>query len=130
VDTGTARFRTFRGANHELFHAWPRAADFLPAIAGFRPGDTPRYLPLFERMRERRDYVSDGCQFTLRQASTAALRRSTTSARLRTKAVTMYREQLDRRRGRRARDAPACCPGHRPMTAAATEATLPLEEVV
>ena len=42
-----------------------KAADFLPAIAVLRPGDTRRYLPLFERMLERGDYISDGCRFAL-----------------------------------------------------------------
>ena len=65
VDTGTARCRTFRELSYELLRGTLKVADFLPAIAVFRPGDTRRYLPLFERMRERRDYVGDGCRFTL-----------------------------------------------------------------
>ncbi len=65
VDTGTTRCRTFRELSYELLRGTLKAADFLPAIAVFRPGDTRRYLPLFEPMRERTDYVSDGCRFTL-----------------------------------------------------------------
>jgi hypothetical protein len=65
VDTGTTRCRTFRELSYELLRGTLKAADFLPAIAVFRAGDSRRYLPLFEPMRERGDYVSDGCRFTL-----------------------------------------------------------------
>jgi hypothetical protein len=65
VDTGTTPCRTFRELSYELIRDRFKARDFLPAIAVFRPGDSRRYLPLFELMRERRDYVSDGCRFTL-----------------------------------------------------------------
>jgi 4-amino-4-deoxy-L-arabinose transferase-like glycosyltransferase len=65
VDTGSTPCRTFRELSYELLRGTGKAGDFLPAIAVFRPGDTRRYLPLLERMRERRDYVSDCCRFTL-----------------------------------------------------------------
>jgi hypothetical protein len=65
VDTGTTCCRTFRELSYELLRGTHKAADFLPAISVFRPGDSRRYLPLLERMRERRDYVSDDCRFTL-----------------------------------------------------------------
>jgi hypothetical protein len=65
VDTGTTPCRTFRELSYELIRGRLKARGFLPAIAVFRPGDSRRYLPLFEPMRERRDYISDGCRFTL-----------------------------------------------------------------
>jgi hypothetical protein len=42
-----------------------KAAHFLPVVTVFRSGGSCRYLPLFERMWERRNYVSDGCRFAL-----------------------------------------------------------------
>ena len=65
VDTGDALHRTFREANYDILRKQSTLADFLPAIAVFMPGDSRKYLPVFEPMRERRDYVSDGCRFTL-----------------------------------------------------------------
>ena len=65
VGTGTTRCRTFREVSYELLRGTPKAAYFLPAIAVFRPGNSRRYLPLFERMRQRRDCVSDGWRFTV-----------------------------------------------------------------
>jgi hypothetical protein len=64
VDTGAARLRTFREVNYEILRKQSTLSDFLPAIAVFTPGDSRNYLPVFEPMRERRDYVSDGCRFT------------------------------------------------------------------
>jgi len=65
VDTGTTRCGTFREVSYELVRGRTRLADHLPAIAVFMPGDPRGYPPLFEHMRERRDYVSDGCRFTI-----------------------------------------------------------------
>jgi len=65
VDTGATPCRTFREVSYELLRGRAGPADFLPAIAVFMPGDSRRYSPLFEPMRERRDYVSEGCRFTL-----------------------------------------------------------------
>jgi hypothetical protein len=65
VDTGSTPCRTFRELSYELPRGTLKTAYFLPAIAVFRPGDSRRYLPLFDRMRERRDYVIGGCQITL-----------------------------------------------------------------
>jgi hypothetical protein len=65
VDTGTTLCRTFREVSYELLRGRIRPADFLPAIAVFMPGDSRPYSPLFEPMRERHDYVSAGCRFTL-----------------------------------------------------------------
>jgi hypothetical protein len=65
VDTGTTRTRTFREVSYDLLRGRTRPADFLPAVAVFMPGDSRRYSPLFEPMRERHDYVSDGCRITL-----------------------------------------------------------------
>jgi len=65
VDTGAARLRTFREVSYDILRRQSTLADFLPAIAVFQPGDSRKYSPVFEPMRERRDYVSDGCRFTL-----------------------------------------------------------------
>jgi hypothetical protein len=65
VDTAAARLRTFREANYDILRKQSTLADFLPALAVFMRGDSRKYLPVFESMRERRDYVSDGCRFTL-----------------------------------------------------------------
>jgi hypothetical protein len=65
VDTGTTRARTFREVSYDLLRGRTQPADFLPAVAVFMPGDSRRYSPLFEPMRERRDYVNEGCRFTL-----------------------------------------------------------------
>jgi hypothetical protein len=65
VDTGTTPCLTFREVRYEILRGRAKPADFLPAIAVFMPGDPRKYSPLFEPMRERRDYVSDGCRFTL-----------------------------------------------------------------
>lgn len=65
VDTAATPCRTFREVSYEMLRGRSKLADFLPAIAVFMPGDSRRYSPLFEPMRERRDYVSEGCRFTL-----------------------------------------------------------------
>jgi hypothetical protein len=65
VDTGPARLRTFREVNYDILRGHSTLTDFLPAITVFMPGDAREYLPVFESMRNRRNYVSDGCQFTL-----------------------------------------------------------------
>jgi hypothetical protein len=65
IDTGTTPCRTVREVSYELLRGRAKPADFLPSIAVFMPGDPRRYSSLFEPMRERRDYVSDGCRFTL-----------------------------------------------------------------
>jgi len=65
VDTGDALHRTFREANYDILRKQSTLADFLPAVAVFMPVDSRKYLPVFEPMRERRDYVGDGCRFTL-----------------------------------------------------------------
>jgi hypothetical protein len=65
VDSGAARLRTFREVNYDILRSHSTLTDFLPAIAVFMPSDSRKYLPVFEPMRERRDYVSDGCRFTL-----------------------------------------------------------------
>jgi hypothetical protein len=65
VDTGATPCRTYREVSYELLRGRSKPADFLPAIAVFMPGDPRKYSSLFEPMRERRDYMSDGCSFTL-----------------------------------------------------------------
>jgi hypothetical protein len=65
VDTGTTPCRTFREVSYELLRGRTKPAGILPAIAVFMPDDPRKYSSLFEPMRERRDYVSDGCRFTL-----------------------------------------------------------------
>ena len=65
VDTASSPCRTFREVSYDILRGRSRPADFLPAIAVFISADSRRYLPMFEPMRERRDYVSDGCRFTL-----------------------------------------------------------------
>jgi hypothetical protein len=65
VDTGATPCQTFREVSYEVLRGQSRTADFLPAVAVFMPGDSRRYLPLFEPMREGCDYVSDGSRFTL-----------------------------------------------------------------
>jgi hypothetical protein len=71
-DTGQTACRTFREISYELLRR-PRhssfflrhSSDLLPAIAVFVPDDPRRYSPLFNPMRERRNYTANGCQFTL-----------------------------------------------------------------
>jgi hypothetical protein len=65
VGTGAMPCRTFREVSYDVLRGQSRPADFLPAVAVFMPGDSRRYLPFFEPMREGRDYVSHGCRFTL-----------------------------------------------------------------
>ena len=65
VDTGTARCRTFREVSYDVLRKRRRLEDFLPAAAVFMTDDPRRYSSLFEPMRESRDYVAGGCQFTL-----------------------------------------------------------------
>jgi len=64
VDTGSTPCRTFREVSYHTLRGKSRPADFLPALAVFVLDDSRKYLPLFGPMRERRDYVSDGCRFT------------------------------------------------------------------
>lgn len=65
VDTGITPCRTFREVSYYTLRGRSRPADFFPALAVFVLEDSRKYLPMFEPMRERRDYVSDGCRFTL-----------------------------------------------------------------
>ena len=65
VDTGTTPCRTFREVSYGLLRGRSRPADFLPAVAVFRPDDPRRYSPLFEPMRTHKSYTVDGYRFTL-----------------------------------------------------------------
>ena len=63
VDTASTSCRTFREVGYEILRGKSRPADFLPALAVFILRDPRTYLPLFEPMREGREYTSDGCRF-------------------------------------------------------------------
>jgi len=64
VDTGSTPCRTFREVSYYTLRGKSRPADFLPALAVFVLDDSRKYLPLFSAMRERKDFVSDGCRVT------------------------------------------------------------------
>jgi hypothetical protein len=66
IGTGTRQYMTFREAGYRLFVGSTSPKDFTPALAVFLSNFRRSYPPLFEPMRDGKDYTAGGCRFVLR----------------------------------------------------------------